>query len=154
MKRALTTTCALLWAALSAAADTGYRLRLEEELARPRVDPRTEARLAQWDSPMGRLMYDMQQQQGAIMRGGQPGGSGGLVFRIKLQRGLAPAVMAATSESGVELYERAVHVIRWPWKDDEGDAMPMEEQLSLLLGHRLEARTGSAPVADDAADEE
>jgi len=131
---------------MSATANTGFSLRLEEELARPRVDPRTEARLAQWNSPMGRLMYNMQQQQGALMRGGQPGGSGGLAFRLKFQRGLSPAMMAATVEGGVELYERAVLVIRWPWRKDEGEAMPMEEQLSLLLGHRLEARTAGAPV--------
>ena len=94
-------------------------------------------------------MYDMQQQQGALMRGGQPGGSGGLAFRLKFQNGLSAAVMAATVEGGVELYERAVHVIRWPWRDEEAEAMPMEEQLSLLLGNRLEARTGAAPGEND-----
>jgi hypothetical protein len=99
-------------------------------------------------------MYDMQQQQAGLMRGGQPGGSGALAFRLKFQKGLSPAVMAATSESGVELYERAVHVIRWPWRKDEGEAMPMEEQLSLLLGHRLEARTAGTPESGDESDEE
>ena len=142
-------TCAVLWACTAAAADGEFPLRLEEELARPRVDPRTEARLAQWNSPMGRLMYNMQQQQGSLMRGGQPGGSSGLSFRLKFQKGLSPAVMAATIDGGVELYERAVHVIRWPWRKDDGEAMPMEEQLSLLLGHRLEARTGTVPEGED-----
>jgi hypothetical protein len=142
-------TCVVLWACAAAAADGEFPLRLEEELARPRVDPRTEARLAQWDSPMGRLMYDMQQQQGTLMRGGQPGGSSGLAFRLKFQKGLSPAVMAATIDGGVELYERAVHVVRWPWKEDGGEAMPMEEQLTLLLGHRLEAPTAGAPADED-----
>ena len=149
MKRVAVMICAVLAAAGAAAGEREFPLRLEEELARPRVDPRTEARLAQWNSPMGRLMYDMQQQQGALMRGGQPGGSGGLAFRLKFQQGLSPAVMAATSEGGVELYERAVHVIRWPWKKDQGEAMPMEEQLSLMLGHRLEARTAGALADED-----
>lgn len=148
MRRVAVMICALLWACTSAAADREFPLRLEEELARPRVDPRTDARLAQWNSPMGRLMYDMQQQQAGLMRGGQPGGSGALAFRLKFQKGLSPAVMAATVESGVELYERAVHVIRWPWRKDDGEAMPMEEQLSLLLGHRLEARTTDTPAAE------
>ena len=60
VKRISVMTCAVLWAGMSAAADTRFGLRLEEELTRPRVDPRTDARLAQWNSPMGRLMYDMQ----------------------------------------------------------------------------------------------
>jgi hypothetical protein len=148
VRRRVVMICAVLWTGVAAAADGEFPLRLEEELARPRVDPRTEARLAQWNSPMGRLMYDMQQQQGTLMRGGQPGGSSGLTFRLKFQKGLSAAVMAATTEDGVELYERAVHVVRWPWMKDAGEAMPMEEQLTLLLGHRLEARTRGLPGDD------
>jgi hypothetical protein len=29
-------------------------------------------------------------------------------------------------------------VIRWPWSESDEEALPIEEQLSLLLGHRLE----------------
>jgi hypothetical protein len=133
----------VLFAAVgSAAADSGYSLKLEEELLRPRVDPRTDARLAQWNSPIGRVAYHMQQEQAHLAGGSQPGGATALAFRVRIQGGLLPALIAATSDSGIEYYERSVLVIRWPWaKDDQPSVLTTEEQLALLLGRRLEAHT-------------
>jgi hypothetical protein len=141
--RLLTTLGVVLFAAVgSAAADSGYSLKLEEELLRPRVDPRTDARLAQWNSPIGRVAYHMQQEQAHLMGGSQPGGATALGFRIKFQGGLMPTLIVATSDSGIEYYERNVAVIRWPWaKDKEPSVLTTEEQLALLLGRRLEAHT-------------
>ncbi len=128
-----------------------FSLKLHEELSRPRVDPRTEARLAQWDSPMGRLLYEMQQQQALIMRGGQPGGAVGLGFRLKLQSGLGLDLATSPVDAGVDLYERSIAPIRWPWQEDDEPALSIEKQLSLMLGRRLESRPGgsSRPDRDD-----
>ena len=128
-----------------------FSLQLAEELARSPVDPRTEARLAQWDSPMGRLAYEMQQQQALIMRGGQPGGAAGLGFRLKLQSGLGLKLTVAPVDTGVDLYERSIAPIRWPWLEDDRPALSIEEQLSLMLGRRLESHPGgsSLPERDD-----
>jgi hypothetical protein len=135
----------------SAAAGSGYSLKLEEELDRPRVDPRTDARLAQWNSPIGRVAHHMQQEHASLMGGGQPGGGAiGLGFRVKFQAGVRPELIVASTESGVEFYERAMAVIRWPWaEDDDRPVLPTEEQLALLLGRRLEAHTAGHRVEQD-----
>jgi hypothetical protein len=135
----------------SAAAGSGYSLKLEEELDRPRMDPRTDARLAQWNSPIGRLAHHMQQERASMMGSGQPGGGAiGLGFRVKFQAGVRPEVIVASAEWGVEYYERAMAVIRWPWaKDDDRPVLPTEEQLTLLLGRRLEAHTAGHRIEQD-----
>jgi hypothetical protein len=123
------------------AAAAGYSLSIEEELERPPVDPRTEARLAQWNSPIGRVVHNMHDQQAFLLRGGQPGaGSGGLAMRFKIQRALPLTLVATTTDANVDFYERSVVVIHWPWKDDEKPVLTLDEQLSLLLGNRLGSR--------------
>jgi len=124
----------------AAGAQTEFDLQLEKELSRPPVDPRTENRLAQWNSPMGRLMYQLQQQQGSLMRGNQPGGSTGLGFRIKWQGGVGFHLVASPVDSGIELYERSLAVVRWPWQEPADPVMSIEQQVSSLLGRRLQRR--------------
>jgi len=126
----------VLCAAIMAGAED-FTLDLES-LDLTTLDSRTEARLAQWNSPMGRVMYDVGQQQALILGGGQPGGAQGLAFRLKLQSGFSPFLMTATVETGIELYERSVVVVRWPWQETDEAELPLDEQLSLLLGRRLE----------------
>jgi hypothetical protein len=128
------------------AAQDGFDLQLERELMRPPVDPRTEARLAQWDSPMGRLAYQLQEQQSSLMRGSQPGGAIGLGFGLKLQRGVGTHVVVSPVDTGIERYESSIAVIQWPWQEPrEHRVLPIEQQLSLLLGRRLEARPVDRP---------
>jgi hypothetical protein len=139
-------------AATAVAAEDEFTLGLETLDLTPR-DPRTEARLAQWNSPMGRMMYDMHQQLSQLQRGGQPGGSGGLAFRVGLQSGVAAAIVAASVDAGVELYERSVEVVEWPWHSSEETALPIDKQLSLLLGRRLENHSiGGADEGEEAAE--
>ena len=102
------------------------------------LDPRTQARLAQWNDPMGRVTAHVQQQQAEILRGGQPGGSGGIAFRVKLQSGFRPRLSVAWVDGGVDQYERAMGVIRWPWQEADDTVPPLDEQLAILLGRRLE----------------
>jgi hypothetical protein len=127
-----------------ARAQTDFDLKLENELQRRPVDPRTENRLAQWNSPMGRLMYQMQQQHGSLMRGNQPGGSVGLGFRVKWQGGVGFDLVASPLDSGIELYERSLAVVRWPWREPTDPVMSIEQQVSNLLGRRLQSRLGGS----------
>lgn len=113
------------------------------------LDPRTQARLAQWNDPMGRVEAHVRQQQADILRGGQPGGSGAIAFRAKLQRGFKPRLMVAWVDAGTDVYERSMGVIRWPWSDRADEVPSVEEQLALLLGRRLERSSigGAEPGA-------
>jgi hypothetical protein len=130
----------LMVAALVSAAESKFTLRLKE-LSWSQLDAHTQARRSRWNSSMGRLMYEMGQQQATLMRGGQPGGSGGVALRMSLRRGLAPALVAASTDSGIELAESRVLVVRWPWEEEvDRPALPLDEQIAVLLGRRLEVR--------------
>ena len=129
-----------------AATDSDFTLGLDRIDTRT-LDPRTEARLAQWNSPLGRTEDHMRQQQAEILSGGQPGsGSGALAFRAKLQKGYRPRLVVGSSVAGVELYERTVTIIRWPWSDSDEPAVPLEEQLSLMLADRMRRSVGEPPA--------
>lgn len=118
-----------------------FSLRIEDELRRPAADPRTEARLASWSSPMGRLAYELQQQRSSVMRGGQPGGGNGLGLRLKIQSGLGLELVVSPVDTGVDLYQRTLESVHWPWNPAEEPDMSIEQRISILLGQRL-ARGG------------
>ena len=143
--RFTTLTLLLLIAAIPVVAgDSKFRLGLEM-LDLSSLDPRTEARLARWNSPMGRTVNHVQQQQAQILGGGQPGGPpGAMAIRVKVQRGFDPRFVAAVSVAGIELHERTLEVIRWPWSDSDTPALSLEEQLSLMLGDRMRRSVGGA----------
>ena len=138
---------ALLAAAPGVAAGGGerqFQLDLDKISLKPQ-DPRTEARLARWnDDPMARVAMAMASEQARIVGGHQPGMDQprAMVFSVRLQKGLAAALMVSSSASGVEFYERRMAVITWPWQDEEETkpAMPLDEQLTVMLGERLESR--------------
>jgi hypothetical protein len=124
-----------------------FTLGLETIDLTPR-DPRTEARLAGWNSPMGRTEHHLREQQASILAGGMPGGPpAAIVFRAKMQKGFQPRWVVATSFAGVEMYERTIDVIRWPWEERDGPTLSIEEQLTLMLGYRLKMseETGRSP---------
>jgi hypothetical protein len=145
MRRAFLLLVLIAAAAVPAVAENpenAFDLDLENMDFRPR-DPRTEARLAVWNDPMNRLAQHMATEQARILGGNQPGAGrpNAMVISVKFQQGLAAALTVASSVSGIELYERRMAVISWPWADDDGKpAMPLDEQLSFLLGRRLESR--------------
>ena len=121
-----------------------FDLDLENVDLRPR-DPRTEARLARWnEDPMARVAMHMASEQARMLGGHQPGAGkpNAMVVSVKFRKGLAAALTVASTSSGVEFYERQMAVIRWPWvKEDEAKpAMPLDEQLTVMLGERLESR--------------
>ena len=121
-----------------------FDLGLDKISLRPQ-DPRTQARLARWnDDPMARVAMAMASEQAMILGGHQPGMGQprAMVFSVRLQKGLAAALMVSSSASGVEFYERRMAVIRWPWEKEEESkpAMPLDEQLAVMLGRRLESQ--------------
>jgi len=142
--RVLTAVLLAAAATAAAAADQQFSLGLAE-LDLSLLDARTQARLARWNDPTGRAAAHLQQEQANLLGGGQPGGSVGIAFRAKLQAGYKPRLIVATLEAGVEAYERSLGVIRWPWRESDAAVLPIEEQLSLLLGHRLEQQSTHTP---------
>jgi hypothetical protein len=150
MRHILIIIVLLISPALCTAADVDFSLKIDEisldprpEPPQARPDPETEARLAQWNSPMGRLMHNFNQQQAWIMRGTMPGGERvtGAAVRVKAQNGLPLQLIAISTRAAIDISEREIDVVRWPWDDDKGPpVMTLDEQLSVLLGRRL---TGS-----------
>jgi hypothetical protein len=141
---------ALFSSAVCSAAEIGFSLKIDEISLTPRLkdpgprpDPRTEARLAQWNSPMGRLMHNFHQQQAWIMRGTMPGGERvtGAAVSVTAQNGLPLRLIATSTRAAIDISEREIAVVRWPWDDDRAPpVMALDEQLSVLLGRRLTER--------------
>lgn len=140
MVRVVTAVCAaLLLSAAIGAAEEEFTLDLYR-IQWP-LDPRTESRLAEWNSPTGRVAYEVAMMQGSLGRAGLPGRNTGVAIRFKLQGGLAPDLVTAVISDGVTLDERSVTVIRWPWTEPPAERpMDIDQQISLLLGRRLEVR--------------
>jgi len=122
------------------AGDVEFSLNVNNMAMGPKPDLRTEARLAHWNSPMGRLMAAFQQQQAWAIRGTQPGLErvSGAVVGVKLQQGQPLEILSSSMEAGLRISEERLAVVRWPWDDSRKQpALPLDEQLSLLLGQRL-----------------
>ena len=143
MRRILTIIAFLIAPNFSGAADVDFSLNIDQISLTPRPTPKKEAQLAVWNSPMGRLMHNFNQQQAWVMRGTMPGGErvNGLAVSVKAQNGLPLDVLTSTMQANTSVSESRVAVVRWPWSEDEKDpVMSLDEQLSVLLGQRL---TGS-----------
>ncbi len=137
----------LIAAAPIGAAETDerqFQLDLDKISLRPQ-DPRTQARLARWNTdPMARVEMAMATEQ-ARMLGGHMVGMGrprAMVFSVRLRKGLAAALMVSLQASGVDFNERQMAVIHWPWEKDDAEkpAMPLDEQLTVMLEERLGKR--------------
>jgi hypothetical protein len=140
MSRVTTSVCVvLLVCAVTGAAEAEFTLDLYR-FQWP-LDPRTEARLADWNSPIGRVAHEVAMAQGSLGRTGLPGGNAGVALRFKLQGGLAPDLITAVVADGVSLDQRSLTVIRWPWTEPAAkQPLDIDQQMSLLLGRRLEVR--------------
>jgi len=127
-------------ATLAAAGDVSFSLNINNIPTTGRLDPLTEARLAHWNDPMGRLLYHFNQQQAWVMRGTMPGGdrAGGLAVAVKAQDGLPLKLLAMSMQSGLIAAQQDLAEVRWPWIDDDSlAALPLDQQLSIELGRRL-----------------
>ena len=131
---------AMLIAVVADAGDVEFSLDLDGFKWTPNQDARTKARLAQWNDPMGRMMYHFNQQQAWIMRGTMPGAerNTGVAVRMKAQNGLPLQLLAATMQGSLDIAQQ--DLIRFgPRKvsDEELAAMSLEEQMTELLSRRL-----------------
>ena len=150
MRRILIVVVVLFSPVLCAAAEIDFSLKLDEislnplpEPPPPRSDPKTEARLAQWNSPMGRLMHNFNQQQAWIMRGTMPGSErdNGVAVRVKAQNGIPLHLVAATVQGGLDMaHQNLVRFGPREVSDEALEAMSLEEQLTELLSRRLVPR--------------
>jgi hypothetical protein len=125
---------------VAGAGEVSFSLSINDLPMAPRPDPRTEARLAQWNDPMSRLMYHFNQQQSWIMRGAMPGGdrATGAAVMVKAQPGLPLQLLATTMQAGLVAAQQDLAQVRWPWIDDAAlAALPLDQQLSIELGRRL-----------------
>jgi hypothetical protein len=134
------TLIVMLIAVVGTAGEVEFSLDLDGFKWTPNQDVRTRARLAQWNDPMGRMMYHFNQQQAWIMRGTMPGAerNTGVAVRVKAQNGIPLHLVAATIQGGLDMAQR--NVVRFgPRKisDEELEAMSLEEQLTELLSRRL-----------------
>ncbi len=103
-------------------------------------DPRKEARLALWNDPMNRLLYHFNQNLSWTVRGTMPGTErvGGAVISVKAQPGVPLTILTDSVPTSFSLGKKDLSEIKWPWIDEqEFSAMPLEQQLSVLLGQRL-----------------
>ena len=139
-KQALVLLIAVLIAAVADAGEVKFSLDLDGYRWAPSQDVRTKARLANWNDPMGRMMYHFNQQQAWIMRGTMPGSErdNGVAVRVKAQNGLPLQLVAATIQGGLDLAQQnLVRIGPHQVSDEELEAMSLEEQLTELLSRRL-----------------
>lgn len=140
MRVLLSLMVAILVGTVAAAGDTGFSLGLDTFDWSPNQDGRTKARLAQWNDPMGRMIYHFNQQQGWIMRGTMPGGErmSSVAVRIKAQNGLPLELIAATIQAGMDVDRQDLARLgKRRKKDHDLDLMSLEEILTEELGREL-----------------
>jgi hypothetical protein len=140
MRRIFLILTFLLPALAAGAGEIEFSLNLDDFSWNPNQDARTRARLAEWNDPMGRMMYHFYQQQSWIMRGTMPGSErdSGLALRVKAQGGLPLQLVAASVQSGLDLAQQSL--VRFgPRKlsQEALEAMDLEERLTELLSRRL-----------------
>jgi len=131
---------AMAIAAVGNAGEVGFSLDLDGYKWTPNQDVRTRARLANWNDPMGRMMYHFNQQQAWIMRGTMPGAerNTGVAVRMKAQNGLPLQLVASTIQGSLDLAQQGL--VRFgprQLSDEELAAMSLEEQMTELLSRRL-----------------
>jgi hypothetical protein len=136
--------------ALAKADEPKFELDLDTVMLEPPPEPpqpgpsygsRKKARMEQWNDPMTRWMYQFNQLQAWTMRGATPGADRipGAVVSVSARSGLPLRLVAQSQIATIDLSENEIDMVRWPWEDDEGPpVMDLDEQLSLLLGKRLD----------------
>ncbi len=139
--RALVLAATALAVAMNAQAGGRFSLSIEAALSQPRT-PAEETRLATWNSPMGRVAYAVAREQAGLGTSGLVGHSTGVALRVGFRPHLRPELISAAVEQGLGTSERTLGRIHWPWEEtgEEPQTMTLEEELSRLLGRRIEIR--------------
>jgi hypothetical protein len=140
IRRLLVVLVAMLIAVVGDAGEVKFSLDLDGYKWTPNQDVRTRARLAEWNDPMGRMMYHFNQQQAWIMRGGMPGAerNTGVAVRMKAQNGIPLQLVASTIQGSLDVAQQGL--VRFGPRtvsDEEFADMSLEEQMTELLSRRL-----------------
>ena len=148
MRRVLLILIVTSIAVFGNAGEVKFSLDLDGFKWSPNHDVRTRARLAEWNDPMGRMMYHFNQQQAWIMRGTMPGAerNTGVAVRMKAQNGIPLHLVASTIQGSLDLAQQ--NLVRFGPRqvtDEELAAMSLEEQLTELLSRRLVQQIFSTP---------
>ena len=143
IRRLLVVLVAMLITVVGDAGEVKFSLDLDGNKSTPNQDVRTRARLAEWNDPMGRMMYHFNQQQAWIMRGGMPGAerNTGVAVRMKAQNGIPLQLVASTIQGSLDVAQQGL--VRFGPRtvsDEELAAMSLEEQMTELLSRRLVPR--------------
>ena len=136
----LAVAAAVLTAAAASAGEKKFSLNLDSFSWTPNSDVRTKARLAEWNDPMGRMMYHFNQQQAWIFRGATPGSerSTGVAIRARAQKGLPLNLLASTMLADIDVDQQELARLgRRHTSDDQLGPVSLEELLSEELGRRL-----------------
>ncbi len=129
------------------AGDASFSLRISAGSGES-LSPAQEAQMALWNDPMIRLMRAMDADLGHLLIGQPGGGRTPPLISVGVGGGLPPRVLTASIERNLAKSTEPPTAIAWPWhKENEPTPPPMEEQLALLLGKRLERRLGSKAVS-------
>jgi hypothetical protein len=92
---------------------------------------------------MGRLRYAVAELQGTAYVRGTPHTSTQGLIGVKAQKGTRARLITAALQSGIQVSESSVAVVRWPWQSKaqgQPPVLPLDQQLSILLGRRLQER--------------
>ncbi|RLE22205.1 MAG: hypothetical protein DRJ65_14400 [Acidobacteria bacterium] len=120
------------------AGETSFSLSLSAGGHRS-LSPAQEAQLALWNDPMNRLIYAMDAEIGHLLIGQPGGGRTPPLISVGVGGGLPPRILSASIEHNLARSTEPPTAVAWPWlKENEPTPPPMEEQLALLLGERLE----------------
>jgi len=112
------------------------------------LSPLQEAQRALWNDPMIRLMRAMDAEVGHLLIGQPGGGRTPPLVSVGMGAGLPPRVLSAAIEHNLAGSTEPPTAVAWPWlKENEPTPPPLEEQLALFLGNRLEQRLGSGDQA-------
>ena len=136
----LVVAAVMLTAAPTDASERKFSLNLDSFSWTLNSDVHTKQRLAEWNDPMGRMMYHFNQQQAWILRGATPGSerATGVAVRVKAQGGLPLNLLASTMLADIDVdRQQLARLGRRRANDDQLDSMSLEELLSEELGRRL-----------------
>jgi hypothetical protein len=133
----------LIFAHTTWAGDPHFSLSISADGHRS-SSPAQEAQRALWNDPMIRLRRAMDAEIGHLLIGQPGGGRTPPLVSIGMGGGLPPRILSAAIETNLAASIEPPTAVAWPWLDEnEPTPPPMEEQLALLLGKRLEQRLGS-----------
>ncbi len=120
-----------------------------EALVPAHLAPVVESRRAEWNAPLGRVREQLAELQGSLGSGGMPHRATQGLIGLKAQKGTSLHLVTSVLESGIQVSRSSIAVVHWPWgkpaqEGSSAPVLPLDRQLSILLGRRLTRRPGTS----------